>query len=57
MHAQITQNNNFAISLQYLKKKVRDEFYYFQSDKPQSFFQVDTLIFGGCAQSCLKYLK
>ena len=57
MHAQITQNNNFAISLQYLKKKVRDEFYYFHSDKPQSFFQVDTLIFGGCAQSCLKYLK
>ena len=38
-HPQITQNNKFAISLQYLKKEVSDEV-----DKHKSFLQVDAMI-------------
>ena len=32
-HAQITQNNKFAISLQYLKKEVSDEVHFLHADK------------------------
>ena len=40
-HALITQNNKFAISLQYLKKKeVSDEVDFLRADKHQSFLQV-----------------
>ena len=40
-HAQITQNNNFAISLQYFKKEVSDEVDFLHADKHQIFLQVD----------------
>ena len=35
-HAQITQNNKFAISLQYLNKKVSDEVDSLLADKYES---------------------
>ena len=39
-HSQSTQNSKFAISLQYLKKDVRDEVYFLHADKHQSFYKV-----------------
>ena len=42
-HAQITQNNEFAISLQYMKKEVSDE----DAEKHESLLQIDTMIFMG----------
>ena len=44
-HAQITQNNKFAIYLQYLKKEVRDKVDFLHADKHESFLQIDTMIF------------
>ena len=46
-HAQITQNNTFAISLQYLKKKVNDEVDLLHTYKHERFLQIDTIIFDG----------
>ena len=40
-HSQNFQNSKFAISLQYLKKEVRDEVGFLHVDKHQSFLQVD----------------
>ena len=36
---QITQSNKFAISLQYLKKEVRNGDYFWHADKCQSFYK------------------
>ena len=38
-HSQITQSNNFTISLQYLKKEVRDGGHFWHADKCQSFYK------------------
>ena len=46
-HAQITQNNKFAISLQYLKKEARDKVDFLHVDKHEGFLQIDTMIFNG----------
>ena len=46
-NAQITQNNKFAISLQYIKKKVSDEVDCFDADKHQSFLHINTMILMG----------
>ena len=46
-HAQITQNNKFAISLQYLKKEVSDEVDFLHADKHESLPQIDTMILMG----------
>ena len=35
-HAQITQNQKFAISLQYLKKEVNDEVDFLHADKHEN---------------------
>ena len=43
-HAQITQNNKFAISLQYLKKEVIDEVDFLHANKHESLLQIDTMI-------------
>ena len=43
-HAQITQNNKFAISLQYLKKELSDEVDFLHSDKHESLLQTDSII-------------
>ena len=43
-HAQITQNNKFAISLQYFKKEVSDEIDFLHPDKHKSLLQIDTMV-------------
>ena len=43
-HAQITQNNKFAISLQYLKKELSDEVDFLHADKYESLLQTDSII-------------
>ena len=40
-HSQSSENSKFPISLQYLKKAVRDDVYLLHADKQQSFLQVD----------------
>ena len=47
MHAQITQNNKFAISLQYLKKELSDEVGFLHADKHESLLQIDSMILMG----------
>ena len=54
-HAQVTQNNKFAISLQYLKKEVSDEVDFLHVDKHKSFLQIDPMIFGGDGQAFPKF--
>ena len=39
-HSQSSQNSKFAMTLQYLKKEVRDEVNFLHVDKHQSFLQV-----------------
>ena len=46
-HAQTTQNNKFAISLQYLKKELSDEVDFLHADKHESLLQIDTMILMG----------
>ena len=45
-HSQSSQNRKFAMSLQYLKKELRDEVDFLQADKHQSSLQVDFNTFG-----------
>ena len=42
-HAQITQNNKFAISLQYLKKEVSDKVEFLHANKHESLLQIDSV--------------
>ena len=56
-HAQSTQNNKFAIPLQYLKEIVKDEVDFLLADKHQRFLQIDTIILGVCGQACPNYPK
>ena len=46
-HAQITQNNKFAISLQYLKKELIDEVDFLHADKHESLLQINSMILMG----------
>ena len=39
-HFQSTQSNKFAISLQYLKKEVRNGVHFLHADKHQSFYKL-----------------
>ena len=39
-HSQIAQSNKFAISLQYLKKEVRNGIHFLHTDKHQSFYKL-----------------
>ena len=43
-HAQITQNNKFAISQQDLKNRLSDEVDFLHADKHESLLEVDTII-------------
>ena len=43
-HGQITQNNKFAISLQYLKEELSDEVVFLHTDKHESLLQIDSII-------------
>ena len=56
-HVQITQNNKFAIFLQYLKKEVSDEVDFLHVDKHESFLKIDTMIFNGDGQAFPKFPK
>ena len=55
-HAQRTQTNKFAKSLQCLKKNMSNKLI-FCADKHVSFLQVDAIICGWCDEACLKYTK
>ena len=46
-HVQISQNNKFAISLQYLKKEMSDEVDPLHTDKDESLLQIDIMILMG----------
>ena len=56
-NAQISQNNKFAISSQYLKKEVNDEVEVLYVDKHESFVQIDTMISDGDSQAFPKFPK
>ena len=56
-HSQSTQSNKFAISLQYLKKEVRNGVHLLHADKHQKFLQVDIIVFDGSGLTCPKYPK
>ena len=43
-HAQITRNNKFVISLQYLKKDVSDETDFLHADKDKRLLQIASMI-------------
>ena len=43
-HAQITQNNKFAISLQYLQKELSDKVDFLHVDKHENLLQIDNMI-------------
>ena len=45
-HSQSSQKSKFVMSLQYLKKEVRDEVDFLYADKHQSFLEVDLNILG-----------
>ena len=52
-YVQITQNNKFAISLQYRKKEVSNEVFYLRADKHESLLQIDRiLILMGMVRHC-----
>ena len=46
-HVQITQNNKFAISLQYLKKELSHDVDFLHADKHESLLQIDSMIWMG----------
>ena len=56
-HAQISQNNEFAISLEYLKKDVSGGADFLHADKHESFLQIDTMNVDGNGQSFPKSPK
>ena len=56
-NAQITQSNNFAISLPYRKREVSDEVIFLYADKYESFLQNDTKIFDEDGQASLNFPK
>ena len=53
-HAQINQNNKFAISLQYRKEEVSDEVAFLHLDKHESLLQIDAMILMGLVKHCLQ---
>ena len=55
--AQIAKNNQFTISLQYLKENKKDEVDFLPADKCWRFFQIDTIILGVCGQAYTNDLK
>ena len=51
-NSQSTQNNKFAIFLQYLKKEVRDGVHFSACRKGSKLLQVDIIDFAGRGQTC-----
>ena len=56
-HPQITQNNKFAVSLQYLKKELSDEVDFLHADKHESLLQIDSMVLIGGGQAFPKFPK
>ena len=54
-HAQITQNNKFPISLQYLKNELSDEVDFLHADKHESLLQIDNMILMGMVRHPQSY--
>ena len=46
-HAQITQNNKLAISVQYLNKELSDEVDFVHADKHENLLQTDSVVLLG----------
>ena len=57
MHVQMTQNNKFAISLQYLKEELSGEVGFLHAEKHESFLQIDNMIFDRDDQALPKFSK
>ena len=55
--AQSNKNNQFTISLQYVKENMEREVVFLPADKFWRFFQIDIIILGVCDQVCRNYLK
>ena len=55
-HSKSTQSNKFAMSLQYLKKQVRNGVH-FSSEFIFKFLQVAVIVFNGSGQTCPKFQK
>ena len=43
--------------MEFLKKEVNDEVYFWHADNHRSLLQADTITFGVCNQACLRYPK
>ena len=56
-YARSTQNNKFAISLQYLQKCIGEEVEFLPSDKYESLLQDDIFTLSVCSQTRSKYPK
>ena len=56
-HAQDTQNNKFAISLQYLLKKISEWSWFFACRKHEYFLQIDTMVLDRDDQAFPKFPK
>ena len=54
---QSTQNNKFAISLQYLEKNGKSKVDFVLADKYQRFLPMDSIILGVCSQTSPNYPK
>ena len=55
LHGQITQNNRFAVFLEYLKKEVSDKVDLLHEDKHEILLQIDIMIFNGDGQTLAKF--
>ena len=51
-HAQMTQNNKFVISLQYLNQELSDEIDFLHADLHEGLLQVDSMILMGMFKHC-----
>ena len=56
-HAQSTQNNEFTISLQYLKENMKDIVDFWPVDKYQRFLQKSKVSLGVCGKAGPNYPK
>ena len=56
-HAKITQNNKFAIYLQYLMKELSNEVVFLHTDKHESLLQIDSMILMGDGDALSKLPK
>ena len=56
-HAQVTQNNKFAIALQFREKLVSDKVDFLPAEKDEIVLQNDTMIFDGTGPAFPKFPK